>query len=69
MADYLRSVISSLPIEDQAEVAGMMAASTESERRELAYMAAIPGRVAGLEDALSDLLPEGMRFEWGPAGA
>ena len=32
-------------------------------------MAALPGRLASLEDMVSDLLPEGMRFEWGPADA
>ena len=69
MADHLRTVIDTLSPEDQAEVAGLMAASSELERREAAYMAALPGRLASLEDMVSDLLPEGMRFEWGPADA
>ena len=73
MADYLRSVISSLPLEDQAEVAGLMAATTQAQREEAAYAAALPGRMAGIEDLINEnragLLPEGMRFEWGPADA
>ncbi|MGO8886854.1 MAG: hypothetical protein ACLQI7_24825 [Streptosporangiaceae bacterium] len=69
MADHLRTVIDSLSPEDQAEVAGFMAASSETERREVAYMAALPGRMAGIGDMISDLLPEGLRFEWGPADA
>lgn len=73
MADHLRTLISSLPLEDQAEVAGLMAASSEMERREAAYAAALPGRMADIADLINDgcgdLLPEGMRFEWGPADA
>ena len=73
MADYLRSVISSLPLEDQAEVAGLMAATTQAQREEAAYAAALPGRMADIEDLINErcagLLPEGMRFEWGPADA
>lgn len=69
MADYLRSLMDRLPADDQAEVVSLMAATTESERREAAYMAALPGRMASLEDMVSDLLPEGLRFEWGPADA
>ncbi len=41
-----------------------MAASSEMDRREAQYMAALPGRVADIEDGLSTLLPDGMRFEW-----
>ena len=69
MADHLRTVIDTLSPEDQAEVAGLMAAGSELERREAAYMAALPGRMADIADDLSDLLPEGLRFEWGPADA
>ena len=69
MADHLRAVIDTLSPADQAEVAGLMAASSEMDRREAAYVAALPGRVADIADDLSALLPEGMRFEWGPAGA
>ena len=73
MADHLRSVIDTLSPEDQAEVAGLMAASSELERREAAYMAALPGRMADIEDLINEgcagLLPEGVRFEWGPADA
>ena len=73
MADYLRSVISSLPLEDQAEVAGLMAATTQAQREEAAYAAALPGRMADIEDLINegcaDLLPEGLRVEWGPADA
>ena len=69
MADYLRTLMDRLGADDQAEVVSLMAATTESERREAAYMAALPGRMASLEDMVSDLLPEGMRVEWGPDGA
>ncbi len=73
MADYLRTVISSLSPEDQAEVAGLMAATTQAQREEAAYAAALPGRMADIEDLSNEgcagLLPEGMRFEWGPADA
>ena len=73
MADHLRTVIDTLSPEDQAEVAGLMAASSEMERREAAYAAALPGRMADFVDLINehcaDVLPEGMRFEWGPAGA
>lgn len=64
MADHLHDLISSLPVEDQAGVAGVMAASSEMDRREARYMAALPGRIADIEDGLSALLPDGMRFEW-----
>lgn len=64
MADHLHSLISSLPVEDQADVAGYMAASSEMDRREAQYMSALPGRIADIEDGLSALLPAGMRFEW-----
>lgn len=69
MADHLHILIASLPIEDQAEVASFMAASSEMDRREAGYMAALPGRVADIEDLLSERLPEGLRFEWGSADA
>ena len=73
MADHLRSVIDSLSPEDQAEVAGLMAAGSEARVREAAYAAALPGRMADIEDLINErcagLLPEGMRFEWGPDGA
>lgn len=64
MADHLHSLISSLPPEDQAEVAGHMAASTGMNHREAQYMAALPARMAYLADDLSALLPDGLRFEW-----
>lgn len=50
MADHLHSLISSLPPGDQAEVAS--------------FMAALPARMAYLADEFSDLLPDGLRFEW-----
>lgn len=69
MADYLRSLMDGLPAEDQADVAAFMAARDEADRAEAAYRAALPGRIAGIADDLSTLLPDGMRFEWGPADA
>ena len=66
MADHLHSLISSLPPEDQAEVAGHMAASTGMDHREAQYMAALPGRMAGHHRRpLSAFLPDGLRFEVG----
>ena len=64
MADHLHSLISSLPPEDQAELASHMAASSEMGRREAQYMATLPARMAYLADDLSALLPDGLRFEW-----
>lgn len=73
MADHLRTLISSLPLEDQADVVSLMAATTPAQREEAAYAAALPGRMADIADLINDgcgdLLPEGMRFEWGPADA
>ena len=40
MADYLRSVISSLPLEDQAELAELMAAAVEPDGPRLEWVTA-----------------------------
>jgi len=66
MADHLKRLISSLPPEDQAEMASYMTAYTETERREARYLAALPARMEEIAEDLSALLPDGMRFEWGP---
>ena len=44
------------------------AAEAEMLARDAEYRAALPGRMAEIADQLSEGLPDGMRFEWGPAG-
>ena len=55
MADHLRTVIDGLSPEDQADVAG--------------YMAALPDRMAWVEDLITEALPEGLAFEFEVPGA
>ena len=42
------------------------AAEAECRARDEAFRAALPGRAQEVADQLSGMLPEGMRFEWGP---
>jgi hypothetical protein len=42
------------------------AAEAEYRERQEAFRAALPGRMQEVADKLSELLPEGMRFEYGP---
>jgi hypothetical protein len=41
------------------------AAEAEYRAREEAFKAELPGRAQEVADQLSELLPDGMRFEWG----
>jgi len=44
------------------------AAEAEHRAREEAFKAELPGRAQEVADQLSGLLPDGLRFEWGPDG-
>ena len=69
MADHLRTVIDGLSPEDQADVAGYMAAPGGLERREAEFMARLPARMAWVEDLITEALPEGLAFEFELPGA
>jgi|HubBroStandDraft_2_1064218.scaffolds.fasta_scaffold2321420_1 hypothetical protein len=64
MADYLRTLMDGLCSEDQADLAALMAARSEADRREAAYLAALPVRMSEIAGEFSELLPDGMRLEW-----
>lgn len=42
------------------------AAEAQARAADEAYIAALPGLVAGIADRLNDGLPDGLRFEWVP---
>ena len=66
MADELHALIGTLSPEDQAEV---MAVLSDGMRREREYVTRSRYHAAHIADMLSEGLPDGMRFGWGPPGA
>lgn len=42
------------------------AAEAQMRAADEAYKAALPGRLQDIADDLSEVLPDGMRFEWAP---
>lgn len=52
------------PAADDAEMASCIAARAEADAREAAYAADRRSLAGALARQLSEMLPEGMRFEW-----